>query len=204
MTVRFHILSRKEAREAVGDRAIRPVAIVSLGGAPHDAPSELLGCGAPLLALQMDDAPRDLPKIGYVAPTREQVEQLLTWWSATAPADGDVVLHCAEGISRSTACALALFAQDVPQMGGISRPGRMRDAARLAVLDLIAHCYASRRRGLRGYQEINPNVRIVWLADQILGWDGHLLAAVEDVFAMRGLWVDLGEEPPKGWPGRAA
>jgi predicted protein tyrosine phosphatase len=203
VSARLHVLSRKEARAAVyrvfGDptrRLLQPSAIVSLAN-DEPPPHELVALGVPLLAMQFDDVPRDLPLSGYRAATREQVEQLLVWWSAHRPDDGDVIVHCAAGISRSSACALAMIAAS---FGGYKARGQ----ARLCILDLLAAVYDSHQQGLRDDATIRPNPRIVWLADQILGWDGHLLAAVEDVFAMRGLWVDLGEEPPKGWPGRVA
>lgn len=200
MSVRFHILGRKEARQAVdrvfGDpsrRILSPVAIVSISG-DEPPPSQLRDLGVPLLPLCFDDVPRDVQ--GYSAPKREQIEALIAWWDPLG-VDGDVIVHCAAGISRSSACALTLIA------AAYGAP-RDHDRARLAVLDLLASVHATESMGLRDDLGIRPNPRIVWLADQILGWDGHLLAAVEDVFAMRGLWVDLGEEPPKGWPGMAS
>ena len=206
MTARLHILGRKEAREAVdrvfgdpGRRILSPVAVVSISG-DEPPPRQLVALGVPLLGLQFDDVPRDLPDHRYRAASREQIEHLLAWWSSVQPIDGDVIVHCAAGISRSSACALALLA------ASRRNPPDDLDAtvARLCVLDLLASVHATEQAGLRDDLGIRPNPRIVWLADQILGWRGHLLAAVEDVFAMRGLWVDLGEEPPAGWPGRAA
>lgn len=201
MTARLHILGRKEAREAVdrvfGDptrRLLQPVAVVSISG-DEPPPRELVRLGVPLLGLQFDDVPRDAH--GYNAPKAEHVAALIAWWDVHAP-DGDVIVHCAAGISRSSACALALIA------AGYGKDCRTRDAARSCVLDLLSAVHDTHQQGLREDAGIRPNPRIVWLADQILGWRGHLLAAVEDVFAMRGLWVDLGEEPPKGWPGRVA
>lgn len=200
MSVRFHILGRAEARRAVSlafagpeRRILSPSAVVSISGS-EPVPRELRDLGVPVLGLQMDDVPRDVQ--GYSAPTRAHVEALIAWWDPLA-VEGDVIVHCAAGISRSSACALALIAS------GYGADHRERDAARLCVLDLLANVHATESMGLRDDLGIRPNPRIVWLADQILGWDGHLLAAVEDVFAMRGLWVDLGEEPPAGWPGRA-
>lgn len=207
MTVRLHVLGRKEARMAVdriwGDpsrRILTPSAVVSIG-CLEPVPGELQALNVPLADLQFDDVCRDLH--GYSAPKREQIEHLLTWWSANRPEDGDVIVHCAAGISRSSACALALLASRIGPWSAddcFARPS----AARLLVLDLLAAVHDSHQQGFREDTSIRPNPRIVWLADQILGWDGHLLAAVEDVFAMRGLWVDLGEEPPVGWPGRTA
>jgi predicted protein tyrosine phosphatase len=208
--VRFHILGRKEARQAVdrvfGDpsrRILSPSAVVSISS-EEPAPSQLRDLRVPILTLQMPDVTRDMPTHGYFAPTREHVEALLAF-ATEYVREGDVIVHCAAGISRSSACTLALLAQyGVPKHDGLSRGNRMRDAARLCVLDLLASVHDTHAAGLRDDVGIRPNPRIVWHADQILGWRGHLLAAVEDVFAMRGLWVDLGEEPPAGWPGRPA
>lgn len=45
------------------------------------------------------------------SPKREQVQQILDW-GKKLPSDAIVIVHCEAGISRSTAAALALMAQD--------------------------------------------------------------------------------------------
>lgn len=45
------------------------------------------------------------------SPKREQVQQILDW-GKKLPSDATVIVHCEAGISRSTAAALALMAQD--------------------------------------------------------------------------------------------
>lgn len=206
--IRYHVLGRKEAREAVElhsvidgapqRRSIYPTAIVSISG-DEPPPRQLVTMGVPLLGMQFDDVPRDYEG-RYRAATREQIERLLTW-SSEHVKDGDVIVHCAAGISRSSACALAMIASKVHRPP--DDPAGMWANARFCVLDLLSSVHDSQQQGLREDTGIRPNPRIVWLADQILGWNGHLLAAVEDVFAMRTLWADLGESPPADWPGRA-
>jgi predicted protein tyrosine phosphatase len=95
---------------------------------------------------------------GYRAPADEHVHRLIefvTRWHRRTP----LVLHCYAGISRSTAgayitaCAL--------------NPGRDED--------VIA-------RALRGASPTAfPNIRLVSLADKILGRDGRMTSAIEAI-----------------------
>jgi predicted protein tyrosine phosphatase len=95
---------------------------------------------------------------GYRAPAEEHVHQLIefvTRWHRRTP----LVVHCYAGISRSTAGAyIAACALN---------PGR--DESVIA-------------RAIRGASPTAfPNIRLVSLADRILGRDGRMISAIEAI-----------------------
>lgn len=98
------------------------------------------------------------PIDGYVAPTAEHVEQMLTFvrgWDRNAP----LVIHCYAGVSRSTASAFAAACALNPH----------RDEMEIA-------------RKIRARSPIaSPNRLIVGLADKALGRDGRMLRALDDI-----------------------
>jgi predicted protein tyrosine phosphatase len=94
----------------------------------------------------------------YGAPTRQQVESILEW-AASLPPDARLVVNCEAGVSRSTACALSILAQQ----GG---PGSAESAMQ-AVLALRP--------------QAAPNLLIAAYADIFLGLDGELHAVAERV-----------------------
>ncbi len=98
-----------------------------------------------------------LPHPDYVQPKRSDMEAILAF-GRTLP-EGDpahLLVHCHMGISRSTAAAAALLLQ--------AHPGAEDDA----VLD---HLTAIRARAW-------PNSLMIRHADQLLGRDGRLVAAL--------------------------
>ncbi len=98
------------------------------------------------------------PLEGYVVPEEHHVADLLQFvrcWDRSAP----LVMHCFAGISRSTASAFATVCALAPH----------RDEAGVAV--------ALRRAS----PTATPNMRIVWLADRLLGRNGRMIAAVESI-----------------------
>jgi predicted protein tyrosine phosphatase len=105
------------------------------------------------LVLGMDDicSPID----GYVIPSDEQIERLISFvraWDRAKP----LVVHCYAGISRSTAGAyVALNAQ----------------RSEFAIAQELRRASAT----------ATPNGRIVSLADEILGRDGRMVAAIEAI-----------------------
>jgi predicted protein tyrosine phosphatase len=108
------------------------------------------------LWLRMHDIPE--PADGYTAPAVAHVEQLIEFvrrWDRGAP----VVMHCWAGISRSTAAAFVSVCALAPE----------RDEATIAQAMRLASATAC------------PNTRIVALADDILGRDGRMVAAVESI-----------------------
>lgn len=111
------------------------------------------------LRLDMDDViDQDAP----MAPTREQVGEILAW-GRSLPDDARVLVHCYAGVSRSTAAALSLMVQDM----GRQRLGEA--IKRLLEIRPIA-C---------------PNPLITLHADDILGCGGELHSSAERVASMR-------------------
>ena len=108
------------------------------------------------LLLDMDDITDHIE--GYVAPAEEHVGDLLRFvraWDRAAP----LVVHCYAGISRSTAGAFVAACALNPQRDEAKIARALRDASPTAM----------------------PNIRIVSLADRILGRDGRMIAAIQSI-----------------------
>ncbi|HEY2134491.1 MAG TPA: protein-tyrosine phosphatase family protein [Xanthobacteraceae bacterium] len=108
------------------------------------------------LFLRMHDISEPLE--GHVVPHADHVESLVTFvrgWDREAP----LVVHCWAGISRSTAAAFVSVCALNPQ----------RDEGDVA--------WAIRRAS----PTATPNIRIVTLADAMLGRQGRMVAAVEAI-----------------------
>lgn len=103
------------------------------------------------LACQFDDVPEDLPRFGYIAPTREDVTKIVEFCKVV-PENARVLIHCEAGISRSTAAGYVLLCT----MRG---PGRE--------VECILDIYAIR-------PEAAPNMRVVDFADEILERNGRM------------------------------
>jgi predicted protein tyrosine phosphatase len=108
------------------------------------------------------------PLDGYVLPEEEHVADLLQFvrgWDRRAP----LVMHCYAGISRSTASAFASVCALAPHRDEASIAQALRRASPTAT----------------------PNMRIVGLADRLLGRDGRMIAAIETIG--RGVIAAAGE-----------
>ena len=95
---------------------------------------------------------------GYVAPNETHVEQVLTFvrgWNRRAP----LVVHCYAGISRSTASAFAAACMLNPHRDEAAIARQIRQASPIAA----------------------PNRLIVALADKVLGRDGRMLRALDQM-----------------------
>lgn len=86
-------------------------------------------------------------------PTLEHAREILEW-AKIIPVDAEVIVHCHQGISRSTATALAMLVQ----FHGVDRLEECGERL------LKARSYAS------------PNLMLAGLFDQLLGCDGEFLA----------------------------
>jgi len=106
------------------------------------------------LILGMDDITE--PLTGYVAPADEHVTKLIAFvqrWNRAKP----LVIHCYAGISRSTAGAFVAACALNPQRDETSIARALRQVSPTAT----------------------PNIRIVSLADRVLGRKGRMTSAIE-------------------------
>jgi predicted protein tyrosine phosphatase len=108
------------------------------------------------LLLDMDDITVELD--GYVPPSEEHVEKLIdfvTRWDRAAP----IVVHCYAGISRSTAGAFITACALNPGRDEMTIAKCIRDSSPTAI----------------------PNIRLVKLADRMLGRRGRMVQAIEAI-----------------------
>ena len=108
------------------------------------------------LKVQMDDITEEVE--GFVAPCESHIEQVLQFvrsWDRSAP----LVVHCYAGISRSTASAFAAACALNPH----------RDETEIALQIRAASPIAA------------PNRLIVSIADKLLGRDGRMLRALDEM-----------------------
>lgn len=116
------------------------------------------------LLLDFDDV-TDPSRLG--APTLAHLASAMSFVDSL-PAEAVLVVHCAQGVSRSTALALGLLAREVPP-------------ARAAAL----------LHGLRPFACPNPLLVRLW--DDLLGFDGALIDAASPFPTL--VWHD-GQIPP--------
>lgn len=159
----IHVCSLARLRKTVEDTGARH--IVSLIGdeAPIERPTAIEEENHLWLRLHDISSPLE----GYIVPEEKHVADLLSFvrrWDRRAP----LVVHCYAGISRSTASAYASVCALNPH----------RDEESIA--------YALRRAS----PTATPNIRIVSLADRLLGRQGRMIAAIETIG--RGLMATEG------------
>jgi predicted protein tyrosine phosphatase len=102
------------------------------------------------------------PAQGVVLPGRADIEAILAFGREA----GDVshlLIHCHAGISRSTAAMLMILAQAYPR--------ESEDAAGERLLAIRPQAW--------------PNSRMIAFADELLGRDGRLTAAVSRIYSER-------------------
>jgi predicted protein tyrosine phosphatase len=108
------------------------------------------------LILGMDDITE--PMDGYTHPGEEHVERLISFvqnWDRRAP----LVMHCYAGISRSTAGAFVAACALNPKRDERAFARAIRESSRTAT----------------------PNMRIVSIADQMLGRRGRMIEAIREI-----------------------
>jgi len=150
----IHVCSLSRLQETVEDTGARHV--VSLIG--HEARLQRPVSVAPENHLWLCLHDISTPLDGYIMPGEEHVAKLLDFvrdWDRKAP----LVVHCYMGISRSTASAFASVCALNPKRDEISIAQALRRASPTAT----------------------PNIRIVSLADKLLGRDGRMVAAIENI-----------------------
>ena len=108
------------------------------------------------LVISMDDIIEEAE--GFMAPKRAHVERVLEFgrgWDRAAP----MVVHCYAGISRSTASAFAAACMLNPHRDEVSIARQIRAASPIA----------------------SPNRLIVSHADHLLGREGRMLRALDEM-----------------------
>ena len=140
--------------ETVAATGARRMVTLINASTPVTRPAEL----APQdhLTLSMHDIVEELPDM--TPPGEHHIEALLAFaraWDRRAP----LLIHCFAGVSRSTAAAYTVAAALAPT----------RDEAELA---------ATLRRMS---PSATPNLRIVTIADRLLGRDGRMVRAIESI-----------------------
>ena len=150
----IHVCSLARLHETVADCGARHVVSLLDEAFTIERPRTI----APENHLRLRVHDISMPLDGYVLPEEEHVADLLDFvrgWDRRAA----LVVHCFAGISRSTASAFASACALAPH----------RDEASIA--------HALRRAS----PTATPNIRIVSLADRLLGRDGRMIAAIETI-----------------------
>src|ERR1700674_569691 len=150
----IHVCSLSRLQETVASTGARHV--VSLLGREDNLPRPATLLPENHLWLQLHDISDPLE--GYVTPGNEHVEQLIAFvrrWRRDTP----LVVHCYAGVSRSTAAAFVSVCALNPQSEEWAIASALRRASPTAT----------------------PNMRIVALADRLLGRDGRMVEAVEAI-----------------------
>src|ERR1700691_6479942 len=150
----IHVFSLARLAETVEDTGARHVVSLIGDEARLERPTSIAPENHLWLRLHYISSPLD----GYIMPGQEHIADLLDFvrdWDRQAP----LVVHCFAGISRSTASAYASVCALNPHRDEASIAQALRRASPTAT----------------------PNIRIVSLADRILGRDGRMVAAIEAI-----------------------
>ena len=141
--------------------ALRPAGLVSLVTAFEQPPTPRGVAREAHLRLEVDDIEAPIP--GFAMPDEADVAALIDFLGAWRP-ERPLLMHCAAGVSRSTAAALVALCLHAE---GNERGDERGDERMLA------------QRLRRAAPHAAPNRRIVALADRLLGREGRLIAAVD-------------------------
>lgn len=134
--------------------------VISINNPGEEPPRPLRVHDGKHLILAFHDI-TDPPSGGMVPPAREDVAKILAFAEGIEEAD-EVLVHCAAGISRSSAAALAIIASKLEPTA---------ENAQQAIQEVIAI-----------KDVIHPNHNMVVDTDHLLGYGGHLRAAYASTF----------------------
>jgi predicted protein tyrosine phosphatase len=164
----IHVTPLSRLAETLAASGARRMISLQSIGATFDRPAGI----APndYLQLAMHDIAEE--REGYVAPSREQVAAILAFGEGTSAHD-PLLIHCYAGISRSTAAAYITAAALRPDRDEAALAGELRRLSPSAT----------------------PNPRIIALADDLLGRDGRMVAAIRAI----GRGAEAFEGTPFAW-----
>lgn len=157
------ITSRDQAEDLLLSRSMPLRYVISIGDEEDDAPPLDLHAGPSLRMVFYDINGDDI--LGWAGMGQDDARRLVEFCALIAKDPGPTLVHCAAGISRSSAAALVLLAT-------LLGPGQ--EAA--AVEALIQAVIQTRSRGYRDTFLVLPNRRVTALCDSLLGREGRLLA----------------------------
>lgn len=132
----------------------RPSHVVTLGSEAPDALPD--GYSATRLSLTFNDIAE--PCDGLVAPNKNHVRELLDF-AKTWPMSAPLLIHCYAGISRSTAAAYVMALALNPSLNEGVLAVRLRKLSSAAT----------------------PNLRLISIADEMLGRNGRMIAAIRAI-----------------------
>jgi len=150
----IHICSLARLQQIVDDTGARHVVSLIGDEASLDRPTAIAADNHLWLKVHDISSPLD----GYILPGEEHVTELIAFvrgWDRRAP----LIVHCYMGISRSTASAYAAVCALNPRRDEQAIAQALRTASPTAT----------------------PNIRIVSLADRLLGRQGRMIAAIERI-----------------------
>jgi predicted protein tyrosine phosphatase len=152
--IMIHVCSLARLHDTVEDTGARHVVSLLGDEAKIDRPTSVTEENHLWLRLHDISGPMD----GYIMPGETHIADLLNFvrrWDRRTP----LVVHCYAGISRSTASAYASVCALNPHRDEESIAQALRHASPTAT----------------------PNIRIVSLADRLLGRNGRMIAAIETI-----------------------
>jgi predicted protein tyrosine phosphatase len=105
--------------------------------------------------MKFDDVEADIPSLGMIAPTVVDIQNVLRYTAGMTDQDR-LLVHCHQGISRSTAMAISILVQY----------GMEPAAALESILSIRPQMW--------------PNLTVIRLADEAMGQGGKLLYTVTE------------------------
>ncbi|MBM3562101.1 MAG: protein tyrosine phosphatase [Alphaproteobacteria bacterium] len=148
---RLYVCSLTKVVETVRESGARSLVTILTAGASLVRPCEI----APERHLRIAVSDIDALREGHILPGEEHIDRLLAFleeWDRSAP----LVIHCYAGVSRSPAAAFVAACALAPHRSEMEIARELRRASPTAT----------------------PNRRLVAIADERLGRDGRMSAAI--------------------------
>jgi predicted protein tyrosine phosphatase len=153
------IASYEEAESLLGE--VTYLHVISINSPGWPPPVMLKEHTGQTLILSFDDVIEVRRQSCYKVPSKDDVRKIIDFGQGIGPGD-PTLIHCAAGISRSSAAALSILA---------SKVSRTPEGALEAFISL-----------LQAKQAIRPNIRMVAFADSLLKFNGALIRRYERIF----------------------